>query len=125
VSRPGHICHDLGSAEGDVVEKAQRGVVDDAGGRGQFAVGEVEEEGADLVGAQLVGGASEVACEGGDVAEVVGGGACSEVAQSEIFRHLLPKRSHGVCPSGPPDERRRVLRRGCMAPALVVESERA
>jgi len=101
VSGPGDAGHDLGSTEGDGVEEAEGGVVDDSGGGCEAAVGEVEEKGADCFGAHPVGRAAEEAGEAGDVADVVGGGARGEVAESEVFGHLLTKRSHGAVPSGP------------------------
>src|SRR5205814_1926082 len=59
---------------------------------------EVELEGANLIGTQLIGGATEVAGEASDAGEVSFDGLWSVVAEAEVIGHALAQGGHGrIC----------------------------
>src|ERR1700722_1925212 len=85
----------FGSSQGDAVEETQGadGLVELA--PGGVATQQFELEGADVVGPELVGGASEVASEAGDAGDVGLDGSRRVVAQAEVVEVALTQRGHG------------------------------
>ena len=61
---------------------------------------EVEQEGADVLGPERLGGFAEVPGEACDTVDVDADGAGREVAELHVLGHAEPERSHGVPPSG-------------------------
>jgi hypothetical protein len=86
----------VGAAEADAVEEAQGadGLVEGAPG-GAAHLEQVELVGADVVGAELVGGPAEVAGEAGHVLDVAGDGLGGVVAELEVLQQALAQRGHG------------------------------
>jgi len=91
----GHVVHG-GLAAGTGEEALHGGVVDRAG-RGRAAdVGEVEEEGACVLGGQVVDGADVVVPEeDGRAREVLVDGALGEAAKTQVVTQLLTDEVHG------------------------------
>ena len=88
---------DARAFEGDLVEELQRGdglVVDGPGD--VLLLDEVEEVGADVVGAEGFGRASEMAGEGADAGDVGLDGPGGEVPELHVVDHAAAQRCHDV-----------------------------
>ena len=90
-----------GAAQGDVVEEAEGLEVEVVIAPGDMALlDQVEQEGADVLGPERLGGLAEVPGEACDAVDVDADGAGREVAEVHVLGHAEPERSHGVPPSG-------------------------
>jgi hypothetical protein len=87
--------HDIGPSQGDAVEKAQ--AADDLveGVPGNAVVTQVQLEGAEVLGGELVRGAAGVAGELDDGGDVGLNGFGGVVADAQVVTQALAKRCHG------------------------------
>ena len=89
--------HDPFAVEGDLVEESQGGdgLVVDAPGD-VLLLDEVEQVGTDLVAAEALGGAAEMACEGGDPHGVDFDRPGCEILELHVLDHSAAQRCHDV-----------------------------